>query len=81
MSIIYYDQVIDQSGNPRNNTPAGIYIGVHNFASILDNIASGEIVTGTGTPYPVNWEDNPEDKLPWFPNGPNTGKFDPWEHN
>lgn len=78
MSIIYTDQFIGGNGGPVNLTPAATYAGVTNFATILDNIASGEIPSGSGQPFPVNWNTNPEDDLPWFPDGP-TGA-NPWKN-
>ena len=79
MSIIYTDQLSNANGQPINNTPAAIYAGVRDFASILDNIASGEIPCATGQPFPVNWKANADNELPWFEGGPTS--FNPWNNN
>ena len=78
MPIIYTDQLASGNGGPINTTPAAIYAGVRDFATILDNIASGEIPSNTGQPFPVNWNDKGKD-LPWFEGGPSN--TNPWNSN
>lgn len=79
MSIIYTDQIIGaNNGGIINNTPGAAYAGVNDFATILDNIASGEIPSGTGEPFPVNWNESPDNEPPWFPDGPNPSN--PWKN-
>jgi len=63
--MIMYVNQLDSAVTPADNTPAGIYVGVTDFAQILDCIASGEIPTGTGQPLPVNWNPDPNN-LPWY---------------
>ena len=69
-TIIYTDAITGENGMLINTTPAGKY-AVANLDTILDCIAKGEIVCGTGQPYPVNWND--EDNAPW--NIPNMGSM------
>lgn len=75
MPIIYADQIINGNGGPSNLTPAATYAGVTNFATLLDNIASGEIPSGSGQPFPVNWKSEPADDVPWFTNPTNASPF------
>lgn len=77
MPIIYTDQIINSGDPMMNNTPAAVYAGLNCFATILDNIASGEIPSGSGEPFPVNWPESPENDLPWYPDGPKS--FNPWQ--
>ena len=60
--IIYTNNLIGDNGKPINTTPAGKY-AITDLAVILDCIARGEIICGTGQPYPVEWKE--EDTLPW----------------
>lgn len=77
MPIIYTDQLASNNdGNPVNATPAAIYAGITDFAVFLSNIATGEIPSGTGQPFPVNWNSENEDYLPWYQGGPKS--FNPW---
>lgn len=79
MAIIYTDQL--NSGNVlMNNTPAAVYAGLSCFATILDNIASGEIPSGSGEPFPVNWEESPDDGLPWYSNTNGPKSTIPWKN-
>lgn len=74
MPIIYADQM-SGDGVDINMSPATIYSGVINFATILDNIANGEIPVASGRPFPVNWKSS-DDDMPWYPDKPNTN---PWQ--
>lgn len=60
--VIYTDSIIGGNGMPINNTPAGVY-AVATLDTILDCISRGELVCGTGRPYPVDWAN--EDDAPW----------------
>lgn len=62
-TIIYSDAIVDENGALINNTPAGKY-AIADIGTILDCISRGEIVCGTGRPYPVNWNSD-NDGLPW----------------
>ena len=74
--IIYYENMTDEYGNVLNTTPAATY-ATTDLSAILDNIASGEIPTGTGKPLPVNWEN--KDNPPWAPDGP-TPQYESWKN-
>lgn len=38
------------------STPAHVYNGTSDFATILEDMKKGELPTGTGQPFPVNFD-------------------------
>ena len=71
--IIYTDNVIGDNGKPINTTPAGVY-AIADMSTILSCIERGELVCGTGNPYPVDWND--DDNPPWS----SSNNMNPWKH-
>lgn len=71
--IIYTNNLIGDNGEPINTTPAGKY-AITSLDKILDCIARGEIICGTGQPYPINWNDKKNDNPPWV----NSASEVPW---
>lgn len=70
-------------------TPAHTHLATNDMSAILDDIARGNIPTGTGQPFPVNWKtdqnsQNPQDP-PWvdrtvYQYPPSGGFFNPWKN-
>lgn len=75
--IIYTDTLVGTNGNPLNTTYAATYTTT-DLATILDLIAKGEIVCGTGQPMDVNWNTSPEQEVPWENGGPSS--TNPWKN-
>lgn len=63
--IIYTDSLVGADGGLLNTSPAATY-KIVDLSTILDRINDGVIKCGTGKPYPVNWEDNDENEIPWY---------------
>ena len=74
--IIYTDTLLDENGLPLNTTPAATYKAA-DLETILDCVARGEIVCGTGEDFPVDWPSSVDENVPWFSNGPQTRT--PWK--
>lgn len=74
--IIYTDTLTSENGSLLNTTPAATY-ATTDLATILDNIAKGEIQCGTGVPLDVNWN-LPEDQRPPWETGSNPNN--PWKN-
>ena len=75
--IIYTDNICGNDGVPLNTTYAAVY-ATTDFNNILDAIARGDIVCGTGQPLPVNWNEDPNADLPWEVDGPKSSN--PWKN-
>lgn len=68
--VIYTDNSnIGANGQPINTSPAGIY-ALTDLDQILDLIENGKLQCGTGQPYPVDWDDDDDDRAPWEDKGP-----------
>lgn len=53
--VIYADKNVDMmNGVPM--TPHAVYQTITDFSTILDAISDGTIPTGTGRPFPVNYD-------------------------
>lgn len=59
------------SGNQQPMTPYHSYKSTRNFSSILNDMIKGQLPTGTGQPFPVNF--NEEEEF--------TGPQSPWTQN
>lgn len=66
--IIYTDSYMD----PSKMTPAHDYAAETTFENILDNIASGAIVCGTGQPFPIDWKGDSDEH-------PQADYSNPWQ--
>ena len=53
-------------------TPAHVYHGTSDFATILNDIRDGHLPTGTGKPFPVNFQSDNQNAVnpasPWTKN-------------
>lgn len=86
--IIYTDSEVnpEELFGTRNVTPAHLHLLTKDFSTILDDLASGKIPTGTGQPFDVNWDDEKEtENPPWikntiYQNNPSDGFFNPWQN-
>lgn len=63
--IIYYDG--NQNGLTGNMTPYQVYVAINDFAKILDEINDGNLPTGSGQVFPVNFKTKTDtDDVPWY---------------
>lgn len=84
--IIYTDlKNPEELYGSKNVTPAHVYAAVNDFSVILEELAKGNIPSGTGQPFDVNWNteenENFNNGSPWLnQNSPSGGFINPMKN-